>query len=143
MKINGQNPGGYHPRLAFAAAINVEGTKGVTIKGVTITNPFGTAFRSPRSGAAPITSRRDPQRLDQCRDRRRDHPWSGPPGVTLASVSGAQISDLVVENSGLNTFDVEADQGNEGATDVTIDGCTSSGRALLRQRRRWERDVHP
>ena len=56
---------------------------------------------------------------------------AGRQAVTLASVSGAQISDLVVENPGLNTFDVEADQSNEGSDNVTIDGCTSSGGGLF------------
>ena len=41
MKITGANPGGYHPTLAFASGINVQGTKGITIQGVTITKPFG------------------------------------------------------------------------------------------------------
>ena len=49
----------------------------------------------------------------------------------MASVAGAQISNLIVQNPGFNAFDLEADQGNEGATNVTIDGCTASGGALF------------
>ena len=52
---------------------------------------------------------------------------AGRQAVTMASASGVQVSDLVVLNPGINTFDIEADQHNEGADNVTIDGCTTSG----------------
>ncbi len=132
MKINGQNPGGYHPALAFAAAIDVQGTEGVTIRGVTITHAFGDGITfSPLRGGS---DHRSGQILNATTNAVVDGVTingEGRQAVTLGSVSGAQISDLVVENPGLNTFDVEADQGNEGATDVTIDGCTSSGGGLF------------
>jgi hypothetical protein len=41
MHIVGANPGGYHPALAFAGGIELEGTAGATIRGVTISNTFG------------------------------------------------------------------------------------------------------
>ena len=55
----------------------------------------------------------------------------GRQGVTFASVSNAQVSDVVVINPGLDTFDMEADQGNEGASYVTINGCAAAGGALF------------
>ena len=51
----------------------------------------------------------------------------GRQGLTFGSIRGAQASDVIVDNPGINTFDFEADQGNEGAKNVTIDGCESTG----------------
>ena len=52
---------------------------------------------------------------------------SGRQGITLASVSGAVISSVHLADIGIDVFDVEADQWDEGALDVIIDGCTVGG----------------
>ena len=81
MKINGKNPGGYHPPLAFASGINVEGTKGTTIKGVTITDTFGDGITlSPLRGGGDHLSGQIVAPA-QRRHRRRDHHGGRPPGV--------------------------------------------------------------
>jgi hypothetical protein len=46
--------------------------------------------------------------------------------MALVSVNGASISNIAISNVGLDTFDVESDQGNEGTQNVTISGCTAS-----------------
>jgi hypothetical protein len=132
MQISGANPGGYHPSLAFAGGIELEGTSQATIRGVTITDTFGDGItlvplrggRNHNSGTIIA-----PPSEITVRDVTID--GAGRQGVTFSSVSGAQLSDVVVKNPGLDTFDVEADQSNEGASDVTIDGCTASGGAFF------------
>jgi hypothetical protein len=128
MKITGQNPGGYHPTLAFAAGINVEGTKGITVKGVTITNTFGDGITlSPLRGGPGHNTGVIVNPTSNAVIQGVTITGIGRQAVTLASISGAQIGDLVIQNPGQTTFDAEADQSNEGAVNVTIDGCTSSG----------------
>jgi len=132
MQISGANPGGYHPRLAFGAGIDVEGTSNATIRSVTISNTFGDGITlSPLRGGenhnngtivAPATA-------VTIRDVTID--GVGRQGLTFASVAGAQVSDVILKDPGLNTFDVEADQWNEGTTNVTIDGCLASGGVLF------------
>ena len=59
-----------------------------------------------------------------------DNIWidgTGRQGVTLASVSGAEITGLVFLDIGYDIFDAEADQSNEGAQNVAIDGCRVNG----------------
>lgn len=130
LKITGQNPGGYNAKMAFAGGIEVQGTDGMTIKGVTITNTFGDGITlAPLRGGANNNSGTIVAPPKNVVINGVSISGDGRQAVTLASVSGAQITDLVVANSGINTFDVEADQPNEGAVNVTIDGCTSSGGA--------------
>ena len=132
MKINGRNPGGYHYQMAFAAGIDVQGTDGITIRGVTITNAFGDGITlSPLRGGSDHNSGTIVAPTKTAVINGVSIIGAGRQAVTLASVSGAQIGDLVIENPGLNTFDIEADQGNEGAENVAIDGCTSSGGGLF------------
>ena len=75
MKIIGAKPGGYHPTMAFASGINVQGTKGVTIKGVTVTKAFGDGLTlSPLRGGGDHNSRDDRESPTlKRRHRRRDH----------------------------------------------------------------------
>jgi hypothetical protein len=52
---------------------------------------------------------------------------AGRQGVTLSSVNGATLTSIALTNIGINAFDLEADQWNEGAKNVTINGCTVGG----------------
>jgi len=52
---------------------------------------------------------------------------AGRQGVTLASVSGATLTSVALRRIGMNAFDMEADQWDEGAQNVTIDGCSVAG----------------
>ena len=128
MQIVGANPGGYHPALAFAAGIDFEGTADSTIRSVTIRDTFGDGITlSPLRGGSNHNSGSILAPASDITIRDVTIDGVGRQGLTLASVSGAQISDVILDNPGFNTFDVEADQGNEGASNVTIDGCEASG----------------
>jgi hypothetical protein len=132
MKITGKNPGGYHAPLAFAGAIDVEGTKDAAIKGVTITDPYGDGISlSPLRGGGDHLSSQILSPATDITIAGVTITGAGRQGVTLASVAGAQISNLIVENPAFDAFDLEADQWDEGATNVTIDGCTATGGALF------------
>jgi hypothetical protein len=59
-----------------------------------------------------------------------DNVWidgAGRQGISLASVSGAAMSGLVFLDIGLDVFDLEADQWDEGAQNVAVHGCTVKG----------------
>ena len=57
---------------------------------------------------------------------------AGRQGITLASVNHALISSVHLDHIGIDAFDIEADQTNEGAANVTINGCsTGSGNGGL------------
>ena len=132
MDISGANSGGYHARLAFAGGIELEGTADATIHGVTITDTFGDGITlAPLRGGANHNSGKIIAPASAITIRDVTVNGVGRQGITFASVSGAQLSDVVVTNPGLDTFDVEADQANEGASDVTIDGCSASGGTLF------------
>jgi hypothetical protein len=132
MQIDGANPGGYHPRLAFAGGIEFEGTSDATVRGVTISHTFGDGITlAPLRGGADhnsgtILAPAGPITIDGL-----TVDGAGRQGVTFASVSGALLTDVIVDDTALDTFDFEADQWNEGASDVTIDGCLASGGALF------------
>lgn len=128
MRITGANPGGYHPALAFASGIELEGTAQATIRGVTITRTFGDGITLlPLRGGTDHQSGTiiAPSSAITIRDVTIEDP--GRQGVTFDSVSGAEVTDTIVKSPGFDTFDFEADQRNEGASDVTIDGCGASG----------------
>lgn len=132
MQISGVNPGGYHPRLAFAGGIEFEGTTNALVHGVTIDHTFGDGITlAPLRGGADHKSGTI---LAPSSDITIDGvtvDGAGRQGLTFASISGAQVSDVILENIGLDTFDVEADQSNEGADNVVIDGCRASGGAIF------------
>ncbi len=128
MHIVGANAGGYHPALAFAGGIELEGTAGATIRGVTISNTFGDGITlAPLRGGSDHNSGAIVAPASAVVIRDVTVKEVGRQGITFSSITGAQLSDVVVDNQALATFDFEADQGNEGAEDVTIDGCEASG----------------
>lgn len=132
MRISGANQGGYHARLAFAGGIELEGTAQATIRGVTVTDTFGDGITlAPLRGGANHNSGRILSPATDVTVRDVTVRGAGRQGITLASVTGAQLTDVVVTDPGLDTFDLEADQGDEGARNVTIDGCAASGGILF------------
>jgi hypothetical protein len=56
---------------------------------------------------------------------------AGRMGVSLASVRGAQLSNIQIRNVAFDDFDFEADQSTEGAENVTINNCTVGGKGFL------------
>jgi hypothetical protein len=128
LHIVGANAGGYHPSLAFEGGIELEGTAGATIRGVTISNTYGDGITlAPLRGGADHASGTILAPASSVVIRDVTISEIGRQGITFASISGAQVSDVIVNHPGINTFDFEADQSNEGARDVTINGCESSG----------------
>ena len=132
MRISGMNRGGYHARLAFAGGIELEGTAHATIRGVTITNTFGDGITlAPLRGGANHNSGQILAPASAVAIRDVTIKGVGRQGVTFAAVSGARLSDVIVTHPGLDTFDLEADQADEGASDITISDCEASGGILF------------
>ena len=48
---------------------------------------------------------------------------TGRQGIAPVSVLGATFTNVHMANVGFNAYDFEADQGNEGAEDVVVNGC--------------------
>ncbi len=127
MTISGANPGGYNPKMAFAAGIVLQGTTGATIENVSINATFGDGITlNPLRSAADHKGSGilSPTVNVTISDINITGP--GRMGIAFVSVNGASVSSVTIDNVGLDTFDVEADQGNEGSQNVTISGCTAS-----------------
>ncbi len=125
MKITGVNPGGYDAAGAFMEGIRSDGVLHLDVANVKIANVYGDGIElAPLRGANDLSG----QILNPTKHAtisNVDIEGSGRQGITLASVDHALISSVHLDDVGLNVFDVEADQGNEGAANVTIDGCTA------------------
>jgi hypothetical protein len=125
MTITGVNPGGYEAAGAFMEGIRSDGVLGLNVANVKIDNVYGDGIElAPLRGANDLSG----QILNPTKHAtisNVDIDGSGRQGITLASVDHALISSVQLDHVGLNVFDVEADQGNEGAANVTIDGCTA------------------
>ncbi|HXQ43272.1 MAG TPA: hypothetical protein VN816_01445 [Acidimicrobiales bacterium] len=127
LTIKGANPAGYHPPLAFEAGIELEGTAHADIRNVAVEHVYGDGISlDPLRGASDHLSGAILSATTDLTVDRVVITGVGRQGMTLASVNGADIDDVALSDVGINTFDVEADQANEGAENVTIDGCTSS-----------------
>jgi hypothetical protein len=125
MTITGVNPGGYTPAGAFVAGIRSDGVAGLDISGVSVDNVYGDGIE-----LAPLRAANDLSNVivNATKDVTINDVnifGAGRQGITLASVNDAQISSVRLAHIGLDVFDLEADQWNEGARNVTIDGCTS------------------
>jgi hypothetical protein len=132
MQISGVNPGGYHPSLAFAAGVDLEGTANSTVRSITVTNTFGDGISlSPLRGGANSNSGTILAPSSAITIRDVTVSGVGRQGLTFASTSGVQVADVIVKNPGLNTFDVEADQPTEGTNNLTINGCVASGGVIF------------
>jgi len=127
LTIAGSNAGGYNPAGAFAAGIRVDGVVGLTVSNVTISGVYGdgielTALRADGDIGSTIINPTESASVSNVAVT-----GAGRQGITLDDVSGAVLSSLVLNHIGINAFDVEADQWNEGAQNVTINGCTVGG----------------
>ncbi len=125
MTITGANPGGYYEPGAFMAGIRSDGVLGLNIENVLIAHTYGdgielNALRGAQDDSGTILNATKRVTISNVHI---DGP--GRQGITLDSVDHALISSVRLDHVGQNVFDVEADQGNEGAANVTIDGCTA------------------
>ncbi len=127
LTMTGINRGGYHPRLAFQAAIELDGTIGAMLSGLTISKTFGDGINlEPLRGASDHKSGHI---VNPCEDVSIANVvirGAGRQGITLASVDGVTITNVTIRNAAMDAFDFEADQNNEGAKNVLIDGCSFS-----------------
>jgi len=127
MTISGLNPGGYNPKMAFAAGIELQGTTNATIDNITITGTYGDGITldplrngSDHKGSGIISATTNASISNV------SITGPGRMGIAFVSVNGATANATTIDNVGLDTFDVEADQGDEGSVNVTINGCTAS-----------------
>jgi hypothetical protein len=132
MTIDGVNPGGYLAKMAFASGIQLQGTQDATISDITIDATYGDGITldplrngSDHKGSGIVSATDNATISDVTID------GAGRMGISFVSVGGtsvpgASVSDVTIDNVGLDTFDVESDQGNEGSQNVTINGCSAS-----------------
>lgn len=126
MTIEGANPGGYHPALAFEAGIELQGTAHAVIRNVAIDHVYGDGITlAPLRGGWDHMSSLILAAVTDLTVDTVDITGSGRQGMGIASVNGANIDNVAFRNVGIDTFDFEADETKEGARNVTINGCTS------------------
>ena len=131
LAISGADPtGAYSAAMAFAGGIELQGTSGATIQNVTVTSVFGDGVTlAPLRGGPNHNSGKIVSPVTNATVTGVTVNGAGRMGMTFGSVNGATVTSASIANVGLDTFDVEADQSNEGAENVTIDGCTASSAA--------------
>jgi hypothetical protein len=127
LAIAGADPGGYVAKMAFASGIQLQGTQGVTINAVTTTDTYGDGITlDPLRSAADHKGSGILSATDNADISNVTINGAGRMGISFVSVNTASVSDVNIQNVGLDTFDVEADQGDEGTVNLTINGCTAS-----------------
>jgi hypothetical protein len=131
MKIVGANGGGYHPHLAFEAGIRSDGVEGLTVSDVTVDNVYGDGIELNVLRGARDDSGRIIRPTSNVTITHVTIDGVGRMGISPGGVTNATITDVHFARIGINDFDLEADQGNEGASNVTINGCTANGSGAL------------
>ena len=127
LTIEGANPGGYHPALAFDAGIELQGAMQAVIRNVAVDHVYGDGISlDPLRGGSDHMSGNILSATTDLTIDTVDITGSGRQGIALVSVNTAAIDDVALSDVGIDSFDVEADQVDEGTKNVTIDGCTSS-----------------
>ena len=127
LSVAGANPGGYAYSGAFAAGIRSDGVIGLSVSNVTVSNVYGDGVElTPLRGADDLSGTIvNPTKNASIANVEIN--VAGRQGITLASVSNASISSVQLNHVGLNAFDLEADQSDEGVLNVTINGCRVGG----------------
>ena len=127
MTITGANPGGYLAAMAFASGVELQGTSDATLSNLDIATTFGDGITldplrngANHKGSGIISATKNVTISNITID------GAGRMGIAFVSVNDASVSNVTLSDIGLDTFDVEADQGNEGSQNVTIDGCTAT-----------------
>lgn len=127
LTISGSSSGGYDPSGAFAAGIRSDGVIGLDISNVSIDNVYGDGIELGPLRAAGDISNVIVNPSENVTITNVSIDGAGRQGITLASVTNATISSVSLKHIGIDVFDLEADQWDEGALDVTINGCTVGG----------------
>ncbi len=127
LTVEGVNPGGHHPTGAFQSGIRSDGVVGLTVDYVTVVDTFGDGLELAPLRGAQDDSGEIIRPSENVVVNGLSILGAGRTGVSLPSVTNATLTNVNMFNIGVNDFDVEADQRNEGAIDVTIDGCSANG----------------
>lgn len=128
VSIVGRNPGGYHPGLAFEGGIELQGTTGATISDVSISHTFGDGITlAPLRGGVDHESGTILNPVEDLTVSNVSMQGTGRQGISPVSVDGATFTNVSIQGAADNAWDFEADQGNEGATNVVVNGCTYTG----------------
>jgi hypothetical protein len=125
--VNGSSPGGYVTAGAFGAGIRSDGVIGFRVTDVNVNNVWGDGLELGPLRAANDLSSTILNPSENVFVYGLTVNGAGRQGVSLISVTGASLSDIVLKHVGLDFFDVEADQWNEGALNVTINDCETGG----------------
>jgi hypothetical protein len=127
LRFVGVNRGGYHPQLAFQAAIEIQGTIGVTLSQLRIRRVFGDGINlEPLRGSADHKSGQILNPTENVTISNVSIGVAGRQGITLASVNGVNVTNVTMTGIAMDAYDFEADQNNEGAKNVVINGCSYS-----------------
>ena len=123
LTIAGSSPGGYVPAGAFGGGIRSDGVIGLQVTDVSVDNVWGDGLelaplRTPNDIGSTILNPSENVSVYGLKVN-----GAGRQGVSLVSVNGATLTDVRLRHIGIDIFDVEADQWNEGAKNVTINGC--------------------
>jgi hypothetical protein len=115
------------PARAFQSGIELQGTTHAKILHVSITDVFGDGITlAPLRGGAGHDSGVIVRPVENLLIDNVAIDGAGRQGISPVSVDRATIRDVTIRNVNMNAFDFEADQGNEGAEHVLIDGCSVS-----------------
>ena len=123
LTIAGSSPGGYVPAGAFSGGIRSDGVIGLHVTDVNVDNVWGDGLElAPLRGAQDDSGTIiNPSENVSVYGLKVN--GAGRQGVSLVSVNGATLTDVKLRHVGVDNFDVEADQWDEGAKNVTINGC--------------------
>jgi hypothetical protein len=127
MQIVGANHGGYHQHLAFEAGIRSDGVVGLTVSDMTISGVFGDGIELNVLRGAQDDSGTIIRPTENATVAHVTINQAGRTGVALTGASDVSLSDIHLSHIGINDFDLEADQWNEGAKNITINGCSADG----------------
>jgi Right handed beta helix region len=115
------------PKRAFQSGIELQGTRHAQILHVSIADVFGDGITlAPLRGGAGHNSGVIVRPVEDLLIDNVSIDGAGRQGISPVSVDGATMRDVTIRDVNMNAFDFEADQGNEGAKHVLIDGCSIS-----------------
>ncbi len=121
----GADAHGYDPAVAFQHAIQLQGTIGATISHIKIRKLFGDGIDlEPLRGGSDHKSGGIINPAENVSISDVSILGTGRNGITMASANGVTVTDVSMSNIGRDAFDLEADDSNEGARNVLINGCT-------------------
>jgi hypothetical protein len=127
LQIVGANHGGYHWHLAFEAGIRSDGVDGLTVTNSTISNVFGDGIELNVLRGGQDTSGTIIRPSENVTVTNASVDGAGKAGIALTGASDVSLSAIQLAHIGVNDFDLNTDQWNEGSKNVTIDGCNADG----------------